>query len=412
MDNKTPRIHYGYVILICCCLVMGVDVGLSMSCAGIFYQPVSSSIGASTGEFGMYMSISFLTSTLMLGVAGRMLERWSARVIITAASALLGVMMSLMSLMTQIYQFYLAGALIGVSLAFLLYLCFPTLINRWFSRRVGLLFGICSASSGIGGMLFNPLGGYILTGWGWERGYLVFGLIILAVVTPLLWLLLRDRPADKGLKPVGYAEGETAAADTSGIIYKDAVRMPSFYVLMAFGFMIMASSTLYLFLPKYASSVGYNIEEGALVAAGAMAGVTLGKIALGYINDRNIFLGVAMSTLTGILGLVMMMTVSGSLAAMIFGAFMFGWCYAAVTVQTAVLVRDVFGNRNYAQIFSVISMALAAGGTVASGAWGFIVDRTSFSFIFITGCVMLGICFFSGLWVIGRASANGRSHNR
>lgn len=396
---KTP--HYGYVIVACCCLIMGIDVGLSMSCAGIFYQPVSEAIGATTGEFGLYMSLSFLTSALSLGFAGRLMERYSARWLLTGSSAVLGATMALMSLFTKLWEFYVAGCVIGVTLAFLLYLSFPTLINRWFRRNVGFLIGICSAASGIGGILFNPVGGWILSQWGWHAGYLTFGGIILLVVTPATALLLRDYPAQKGVTPVGAAdeiEGAGGKAVARGVDYSEAVRKASFYVLVLFAFLIMASSTLFLFLPKYASSVGFSIEQGALVASGAMAGVTVGKLALGYINDRSCRVGVLVSTLTGIAGLLCMLWMSQWIGAIICGAFLFGWCYAAVTVQTAVLVREVFGSRDYARIYSVVSIALAAGGTVASGAWGFIVDHTSFAFIFYMGSVMLGVCLLSGLW--------------
>lgn len=37
--------HYGYTIVICCLLIMLVAVGLVMSCAGIFYKPVSQELG-------------------------------------------------------------------------------------------------------------------------------------------------------------------------------------------------------------------------------------------------------------------------------------------------------------------------------------------------------------------------------
>lgn len=33
---KGTKLHYGYVIVACCCLIMGVNVGLTFSCAGIF----------------------------------------------------------------------------------------------------------------------------------------------------------------------------------------------------------------------------------------------------------------------------------------------------------------------------------------------------------------------------------------
>ncbi len=413
---KNKKLHYGYIVVACCCLMMGIDVGLSMSCAGIFYQSVSEAIGATTGEFGLYMSLSFLTSALSLGFAGRLMERYSARMLLTASSAVLGLTMSLMSVFTDLWEFYVAGCVIGVTLAFLLYLSFPTLINRWFRKNVGFLIGLCSAASGIGGILFNPLGGWILSQWGWHAGYLAFGGIILLVVTPAIGILLRDYPADKGLEPVGMSE-ETAAfidagkSGSAGIDYSEAIKKATFYVLIVFAFLIMASSTLFLFLPKYASSVGFGIEQGALVAAGAMAGVTVGKLALGYINDRNCAIGVLVSTLTGILGLLSMLWMSEWIIALIGGAFLFGWCYAAVTVQTAVLVREVFGRKDYARIYSIVSIALAAGGTVASGAWGFIVDHTSFAFIFYMGSVMLAVCLVSGLWSL-RSSEAKTSENK
>ena len=44
---KDPQFHYGYVIAFCCCLIMGVNIGLAMSCAGIFYNPASAELGVS-----------------------------------------------------------------------------------------------------------------------------------------------------------------------------------------------------------------------------------------------------------------------------------------------------------------------------------------------------------------------------
>lgn len=57
MENKRKSIHYGFVIIICCCLMMGVNIGLSFSCAGIFYKPVSESLGVGVGLFGIYMHL-------------------------------------------------------------------------------------------------------------------------------------------------------------------------------------------------------------------------------------------------------------------------------------------------------------------------------------------------------------------
>lgn len=395
--------HYGFVVLICCCLMMGVNVGLVMSCASIFYAPVSQALGVSVGEFGVYMSLSFITSSLMLSVAGKMIERYSARKLLTVASAVCGVALAAMGCFNSLWEFYVAGAVIGVTLAFLLYLSFPTLINRWFRTRVGFLIGVCSAASGIGGVIFNPIGGAIITVWGWRWGYIVFGAIILLIVTPLLGILLRDYPSDKGLQPYG---AEMLAEDVAlspkvtsakGIGYGKAVRMPVFYAMVLFAFIVMATSTLNLFIPKYATVTGFSLEQSALAASAIMGGVTVGKLLLGYINDRSCAVGTIAAGGCGIAGLCILLGDGGALWLLLTGSFLFGWAYAGVTVQTAMLVRTIFGTAHYARIYSVVSMALAAGGAVASAGWGFMSDALGFPAIFITGIALLVVSTLIGI---------------
>src|SRR3954464_5268120 len=149
---KTPRFHYGYVIVFCCCLIMGINIGLVMSCAGIFYKPVSSALGVSVGNFGLYMTFVYAFSFLMLSIAGKMMDRYSARWLLTISSGIVGMLYLCMSQFNAVWHFYIAGAISGLSLAFLLYLSYAVLINRWFNTRVGFFIGLWSAASGIGGV--------------------------------------------------------------------------------------------------------------------------------------------------------------------------------------------------------------------------------------------------------------------
>lgn len=400
-QHKGQALHYGFIIVACCCLMMGVNVGLTFSCAGIFYRPVSESLGVTVGEFGIYMSVMYITSTLMLPAAGRMLERMSARLLFTGSSALMGLTFLGMGLATDVWQFYVAGGVLGITLAFLLYMSFPTLVNRWFHTRVGLMIGICSAASGIGGMLFNLLAGTMISQWGWRWAYGAFGVIILAAVTPLLGCLLRDRPADKGLRPYGLDhDAKAERADTAtqgGATYSQAARSPLFYVIILFAFIMMGTSTLNLFIPGFVTDHGFTLVQASFTATAVMAGVTVGKLVLGWINDRNCTAGVAVTTLCGMGGLGVLLVGSHSLGMILAGALLFGWAYAGVTVQTAMLTRSVFGTRDYARIYSVVSIALAAGGAIASGGWGLLADATSSAFIFATGIACLGLCLLLGL---------------
>ena len=160
--HKKNTFHYGFVIVACCCLIMGVNIGLTFSCAGIFYTPICQSLDVAKGEFGIYMSVMYVTSILTLTLAGQLVERLSARWLFSGCSALMGLTFGAMAFFNSLWEFYVAGGVLGVTTAFLLYLSFPTLVNRWFRSKVGLMIGICSAASGIGGILFNPIAGSLI----------------------------------------------------------------------------------------------------------------------------------------------------------------------------------------------------------------------------------------------------------
>ena len=398
LKSGTP--HYGYVIVACCCLIMAVNVGLVMSCAGIFYQPISRELGISVGKFGLYMSFNYLTSTLMLSVAGRLVERFSIRLLLTCASAVLGLCLLAMSAFNAVWQFYAAGSVIGICIAFLLYLSFPTLINRWFNMRVGFFIGICSAASGIGGILFNPMGAYSIENYGWRTTYLIFGSVILLFVTPLLGVFLRSRPIDKSIAPFDAEIQQCTSIQKVGVEYVRAIRMPIFYTLLIFALLIISVSTLNLFIPNYIVDMDYSLEQASFVASGVMFGVTIGKVILGMINDKSSMLGVLTTAILGIIGLLLLLVGEFSIWVVVCGGFLFGWAYAGVTVQTPMLVRTVFGSRDYPQIYSNISIALAAGGALTAGGWGVLSDYVDFKTILALGVLFLTICGCIGIYAL------------
>jgi len=240
------------------------------------------------------------------------------------------------------------------------------MINRWFNVNIGFFIGLCSAASGIGGIIFNALGGYLITNYGLRNTYLIFGGIVLLIVTPLLALLLRNYPADNGKKAFGEKPNDTIQA---GVDYAFAIKSPVFYALLSFAFLMISVSTINLFLPAYVVNIGYSVEQSAFVASAIMLGVTIGKVALGWINDQNSRYGIIASVGFGMIGFVLLLLGKSGIVVLTAGGFLFGWAYADVTVETALLVRTFFGGKDYAKIFSNISIALAAGGTLMAGGW-------------------------------------------
>lgn len=416
------RFHYAYLVVAACIVITFVPCAMVLSCAGIFFTPVSSYFGVPTGTFSLYFSIVNLTLTLALPFGGKLLERIGARILFSACVAIDGAALVAMSFFTEVWQFYIAGVFLGVGVGPLVWLAVPTLVNAWCVKRVGFFVGLCMAFTGIGGVVFNPVG-TALIGMGpegWRMGYLVFGVIILAVALPVAFLVIRSNPAEKGLAPYG-AEDAAPASDDSvsdsgdgspapvawGVTAKRAMRMPVFFAIAAFGFLINVNQMAYQFFPSYCQSFADTMPGVAVlagvVASACMGGQAIGKVVLGALNDRSPQAGLILGIVAGAVGIAAMWAFPGAAPLLLGGSFLFGLVYACTTVETPLVTRTVFGSRDYARIYAPISMAAAAGGIVATAVYGFVVDLPGgFSVMFTMNFACMAACAVLGLAALRR----------
>ena len=150
--------HYAYAIVASCIAITFLPCALVLSCAGIFFTPVSQYFGVATAEFTLYFSVLNIAQMITLPVAGKLLSRLDARAVLSAAVVLCAVGLAGMSMCQAMWQFYVCGAVLGVGVCPLIYLSVPTLVNAWCVKRVGFFVGLCMAFTGIGGVVFNPVG--------------------------------------------------------------------------------------------------------------------------------------------------------------------------------------------------------------------------------------------------------------
>ncbi len=417
-NEKPRRPHYAYAIVASCIAMIGIPCAMVLSCAGIFFTPVSSYFGVSKAEFTLYFSILNGVMMVTLPIAGKVLKRLDVRVVFSACVAIDGLCYLAMSRFGAVWQFYIAGALLGVGTAPLIYLCVPTLINAWFAKRSGFFVGLCMAFTGIGGVVFNQVGTKLINSGaeGWRTGYLVFGVVMLVATLPFTVFVLRGRPEDKGLLSYGAeAAGEDAAGAAEGVPARGvtasaATRTAGFVALALFSFLITVNQTVYQFLSSYVTSMGETLPQLAalsgVTASCCMAGQAIGKVVLGVVNDRSVRGGLAFGLGFGAVGVVLMWLVPSVSVALLVGAFLFGFAYACTTVQTPLLTRGVFGSHDYTAIYSRVSTAGALGGVVASTLWSLVVDLPGgYSLMFALSLACMAACLALGVFALSRSRA-------
>ncbi len=410
--QKQGGFHYAYLIVASCIAITCLPCALVLSCAGIFFTPVSEYFGVAKSVFTLYFSILNIAMMITLPIAGKLLAKMDARVVLSACVVLCGLGLIGMSLSNAMWMFYVCGAILGIGVAPLIYLAVPALINSWCVEKVGFFVGLCMAFTGIGGVIFNPVGtSLILSGpEGWRLAYRVFAIITMVGTLPFTLFVVRSKPEDKGLLPYGYKanavsdDDSTAKPDVSGMMAADAMKTPAFVALLVFCGIITLNQTIYQFLPSYASSIGGDIAAASgVVASAAMAGQAIGKIILGVVNDKSEKLGVLFGIVCGLAGVLVMWFFPSALVMLLVGAFLFGIVYAMTTVETPLLVRSVFGSKDYTNIYSRVSMVGSLMSAVAAVFWGIIVDSAGgFPLMFILGIVCMAICFLTANFALGQ----------
>ncbi|WP_165248735.1 MFS transporter [Adlercreutzia sp. ZJ141] len=428
-----------------CALCLG-PITLTFSCAGIFYTPVSEALGVGKGVFSLYMTFFYLAQTLALPFMGRLMERADLRIVLSVAVVLMGAPMALMSQFDSVWDFYLAGAIMGIGDAPILYLAVSTLVGRWFEKRVGFYVGICMAFTGVGGVIFNPIGGAIIASGpeGWRLGYLVFGVLTIAIALPFTLFCVRSWPSDLGMHPVWSKEwcaqagmpqsdqsgqsdqsSQSVQADRSaqplqstqaarpvrsprrGVTAKEALREPSFYAMLVFAVMVTALVSFYLFFPSYASSLGNEYPQiaalAATLAAATMAGQAIGKVLLGIVGDKSAPAGLLLAGGCGVVSIVVLWLIPNVAPLFLAAGFLYGILYAAETVQMPIMARVIFGTREYPAIYSRISTASSLSGVVFTSAWGFLIEGVGYDVTFVTVLAMLVLLGVSGSFALLRA---------
>lgn len=418
MSTSTPvrrgGFHYAYLIVASCIAITCLPCALVLSCAGIFFTPVSEFFGVPRATFTLYFSILNIAMMLTLPVAGKLMSRVDLRLVLSACVVLDGLGLLGMSLAGSMPVFYACGVIMGIGTAPLIYLAVPTLINAWCVKRVGFFVGLCMAFTGIGGVIFNPIGTSLIASGaeGWRLAYRAFAVITLVGTLPFTLFVVRSKPADKGLAPYGAEEADpqapaAATPAAGGVSASVAMRTPAFWALMVFCGVITLNQTIYQYLPSYALSFEASLPEVAaasgVVASAAMAGQAIGKVILGAINDRSARLGVIFGIACGVVGVLVMWLLPSALALLLAGAFLFGIVYAMTTVETPLLVRTVFGSADYTNIYSRGSMVGSLMSAVAAVFWSLVIDSAGgFPLMFVLGIVCMAVCAATALFALGQ----------
>ncbi len=395
MTERRTGLHYAWIVMIGCCFLQAGALGAIMNSGGIFFVPICNDLGFDRGALALYLTFYFIATTFTYPFVAKFLPKWDFRIFLTGCFLVIAATEACMGLMTEIWQWYLAGVVLGISGALVFVVASTVLIENWFIKKRGTALGIAMCGSGIGGVIFPILGTWLIGEIGWRMAYPAIAVIICILVLPWTLFVFRLHPEDMGLKPYGADEAESVEEerkDIHGMPAKKALFTLAFVCIFIYAGIEALFSGYNNHLPGFAESLGYSAAFGAEILALAQLGYTVATLVMGWVTDK---IGVAASTYitlgitaASLLGFAFLQDQIPLMVA----AFVFGMNSVIITISVPTLLSEIFGKKYFAQILSYSRMS-GIIGCFGAAAVGACYDITgSYVGSFFGGIVILIIC--------------------
>lgn len=379
MASSKPSLHYGWHIVWSSTVGIFACLGLGRFALGMLLPGMGRALGLDYFQMGMISTLNFTGYLIAVLGCGAVVARIGHRVVITMALLTVGLTMILIGNATSyamiLVLYFLTGIGGGGANVPIM-----ALSSAWFAKSLrGRATGFVVIGSGFAILLAGKLIPW-LNGRegaeGWRLGWRVLGGIVLAAAL-IDWLVLRDSPREKGLRPCG----ETASAGDGGdwglpereIIVRRLAHMGTLYFLFGATYVVYVTFIVTAMIRDRGFS---ETVAGNFWAWAGTLSLLSGPI-FGPMSDR---FGRRTALMT-----VFAIQACGYLLAGLRGAppqalyasiACFGLTAWSIPSIMAALVGDLVGSRLAAKIFGCITFIFSLGQISAPAVAGMLAQQS------------------------------------
>jgi nitrate/nitrite transporter NarK len=212
------KLHYGWIVIFMGMLTTIAAHGFGRMAYTIILPAMKDGLKFDYTQLGLLGTGNFVGYLSMAIIGGFLAARFGTRIVISLALILLGITIILTGL-AQSFGYalsmrFLTGLANGAA-----YVPAMALGSAWFAmKRRGFATGIVSGGIGAGTLISGLLVPPILSSYGiegWRNAWYTLGGIAL-VIAAIVFVLIRSRPDEKGLLPIGASEKDAPPAVPAG----------------------------------------------------------------------------------------------------------------------------------------------------------------------------------------------------
>jgi len=379
-------------------LVVFGSLGLARFGYSVVLAPMQVSLSMDNGQAGMLATVNLAGYLLLSVLGGALAARFGPRAVIATGLAVAGAGMALTGLAESFLSAAVWRGLTGVGSG-ASNVPVMGLLAAWFGRqRRGLASGIGVAGSSLALISLGPLVPRVISAAGAEGWRLCWHLF--AAATLLLaacgWCVLRNRPAEKGLEPLGADEGGAGASAAAGglhwgRVYRSGIVWLLGLVYVAYGFSYIIYMTFFV---KYlVAEVRFSsYEAGTLFMTMGWCSLLCGLI-WGSVSDR-------LGRRAALIMVYLIQATAFALfalwparAGLTLSAVLFGFTAWSIPAIMAAACGDVLGPRLAPAALGFVTLFFGIGQALGPSVAGAMADAAqSFAPVFVmaAGISLLG----------------------
>jgi MFS family permease len=367
--RRIQAVPYGWVLVAALSVTETISWGIVYYTFPVLLQAMERDLGASRVAVTGALSIALAVSALAGVPAGRWLDRYGPRALMTAGSCLAAGLLLAWSRVHSLGALYAVWGAMGLAMAATLYEPAFAAVVHWFPHRRERALLIVTLVAGLASTIFMPVAARLLEALGWRMTIQVLAAFLAVTTIPIHALVLRSGPARRP----GVTSAEPAP---EGVPLRAALATAVFWVL---GVAFAAGSFIAVAVSVH--GLPYLTERGY---SPALAAAAVGWMGAMQLPGRLLFIPVVSRfgsgrATAGIFlaqgaGLVLLALV-GRLPLLIMVIVLLGSANGMATLARATAIADRFGRRYYGSVSGAIAVgangarALAPVGASMLAVW-------------------------------------------
>ncbi|MBI4830707.1 MAG: MFS transporter [Candidatus Lindowbacteria bacterium] len=384
-DAGGQRVFYGWWIVTASFIIIFFGAGIGFYSFSVFIKPLEAEFGWSRGLISSSVAVWAVVYGFSTPLIGVFLHKYGPRAVISVAAFIAGVCYLAFGWLQQLPQLFILMFFTGIGMAGITLLPNQTVISNWFQKYRGRAMGIMMMGVGFGGSVMPPVANALIDSAGWRTSFRILGLLLLVVIIPVAFFILRTKPHEMGLQPDGAGSPHGADASTSvgpvlseaGLSVKRAVRTRSFWlVFVAFMLLIFGESGLAVHFVASVDDAGLSSQTaanywGLLVGTSAFGRLGFGLLADRWNQKRLLVLTHGFHAVALALLVVFFISLGIHSWVILFPfAILYGLSLGGAAVVLPILVARCFGMVNFSKLLGLLMSGFAlgvVGGPVVAG---------------------------------------------